>query len=212
MELNQQNKELYAQNKRISDSKRREERKREVREGRTSERRLAFLASIMEAYGINQKNLAELLGTTPQAVNWLLSVKDDMKISRAEEFMDKLGLSFRIEFKQKEPQKKEIQIEEKEFSSSGVKNTIRGSIIETMKFASADTPSYIVNYPEDGRLAFLANYLKTRKGSLSELCEQCGYAVNFFHNVFVRNDMQISQVFKIAQVTGQEIVWSIEQK
>ena len=186
-------------------------RKKEKETNTTDSRRLAFLQNILTAYGYNQKTIAEKLGCTPQNINWIFSVKDDCFLSRAEEMLAICGLAVKVKLTREENTLKETPktLQSAEFNSAGVLNRIDADILVGIKKNPVFYPKYITECPETSRMRFLADYITENKKSIAEVEKLLEISHGNVVHYFVKNDINISKIFTLAEKTGSDITWKI---
>ena len=206
----EERKRKYAQKQSETNKTRRAERKREKLEGQTDSRRLAFLSSIMSAYGYTQQSLAEALGCTPQNIYWIFSVRDDCSLSKAEEIMCVFNLSLKVELKPSAPQKAYKPLNTCGFTFEGnVKNRIEGNL--PILKPSAKYPKYITECPTESRVRFLADFLISLGKSISTIEKECEWSHGNIMGAFEREDITISKIYKLAQCGNAEIIWHVDE-
>lgn len=216
--ISKEKQEEYKVNRANLAKKNREKRKQEALNGTKQNRHLAFLYNVMVARGHNMSSLAKLMGCTQQSLHWIFNVRDDCKISRAEEILDALGLNLKVRLKRETDDnlqaKMRIQeLKEKKFNSNGVENSITGDFIELNEpVRPVKVPDYILNCPKDARLRFLADYFIDLEIGLKQFENMMGFSNSYLLAAITRDDMLISQVFTIAEKTGGQIVWEINRK
>ena len=206
----------YAEKKRKTEHELRMKRKEEVLQNKTQNRRLAFISNIITASGYNEAAIARLTGKNQQLIHWYLSVRDDIKLSTAKELLEAIGINLSVSLKQTKPVVKKFMsystIVENEDNAS-VKVNIEGDeqLINTQQ-DSHYLPDYIMKYPEDGPLSFLAELLIAQKISITELCfGVLDIDPVSLKRIFVTNDIKISRLVDIAARTNCEICWKVER-
>ena len=206
----------YARRRSESAKAKIQERKKEKSEGRLDERRLAFLANIINAFGMTRVELAKRIQTTPQNLYYIFSVADDCTLSKAEKILEALGLTLKVEIKNDELEKKNRKRKpiQNEYTSAGTVNKIIGNIPGFMEngfqmpSALSDT---IKNYPKGERLTFLAEYLVEVNQSMRSIERELSRSYGTIAKKFAHghNDIDISMIYEIANATGGEIHWIV---
>lgn len=199
----------YREKNAVLTKQRRSERRREVAEGNTDSRRLAFIDNILKAYGINHKELALKLGCTPQNVYWIFGVTDDCALSRAEQMLAALGLRLQVTLERNNGVQTPQKLNDAQFVSNNVRNRIQGTLPEAMKTTARQLPGYITACPDEARLKFLADYILTLGLPAVTIERNAGMTHGNLFNFFKRDDINISKIFDIVQATGGEIVWNV---
>lgn len=211
-ETAEQRKERYAENKRKKEALARQQRREEMSENETANRRLSFLANIFKATGHNYSDIAKLCNTTQQSMSWIFSVMDDCRLSQAEQFLRVIGLDLKVELTNKNKQNKEFSLEDKkEGVNSGVHYTIQGDINEILKWTNPKMPDYINECSKDKRMYFLAKYIPNVGMNITELTERFGIEMTSLRYIFQKDDIKISKIFDIARATDAEITWKVNR-
>lgn len=206
-------KERYLKNKKENESQARLQRRKEVADNETSNRRLSFLSNIFHATGYSKNQIAKLCGTTQQAMSWYFSVKDDCRLSQAEAFLDAIGLKLTAILSKDSKGKPPVDLGDKKYGkNSGVKFSIEGDFSEAIKWTNPKMPSYVNDCTPDKRMYFLATYLPTVGLGITEMMERCEIDLTSLRYIFVQDDIKISQIFSIAKGTGGEIKWKVDKK
>ena len=205
--LSKEKKEEYKENRAVLAKANREKRKQEVNDGTTQNRHLAFLRDLIDASGYNMSTLAKQMETTQQSLHWIFNVRDDCKISRAEEILAALGLTLKVKIK-RNPLKPEVQkLSGRKYIAHGVENSIVGDF--PTRGSQVKVPEYVQNCPENARLRFLADYFIEMGIGVKQFENMLGYSNSFLLAAITRDDLLISQVFTIAEKTGGSIVWEV---
>lgn len=210
--------EKYAANKSKADKEKRMKREQEEKEGRTDDRNLAFLENLIESAGYNQKTFSEKVGTTPQAINWIFSVKDDCNLSKVEEFVSVLGFDIKVQFtypknntqatgiEANAPKKQKYKV-----GTSGITVIIDGKLNKATRH-TYPVPKYIENYPDNGRLCFLKDLLVNKACTLIVFSEETGIPAYSIRQIFLRDNIRVSTIMAIAQKLGLNIIWKLTKK
>lgn len=208
-ETDEQRRQRYTQSRREIEKAARAQRKKEQEENTLQNRRLSFLTNLIYAYGYNYSQIAKLVGTTEQAMSWFFSVKDDCRLSQAEVFLEAIGLELGVSIVGKKPINLDKQLNGE---ISGVKYTIEGDILSSMKKIHPKMPDYVNNSTPGDRMYFLAQYLPTVGLPITELANRCDMDLSSLRYIFLKDDIKISRIYAIAKATGGEIVWRINEK
>ena len=208
----QQMTENYRANKRLKEQKEREKRKLERQFNSVQDRKLAFLTNIIYSSGLDMKKVAAKIGTTQQALSWCFSVKDDCRLSRAEEIVNAVGYKLQVSIKKGQnnaPAKVETKLTG---NNNGVRFTIEGADAGKIINYNPKMPEYVNLCPSGARMYWLAQYLPSVGTSITEMMNNCELDLTSLRYIFVKDDIKISQIFQIAKGTGGEIVWKITKK
>lgn len=197
-------KNIYAARTAARNRVRRQIHRRQKQEGKIDQRRLAFLQRILDSCGCTRKDLAILLNCTPQSVYSIFGVYDDCSLSKAQEIVHVLGLRLKVELLITEEQT--INQQTIFFNSSGVKNSICGSL---PKHACCSYPSYIADCSSTARLNFLAQHIVSSKISVTQIEKGIGVSHGCLYRFFARDDMSIGRLYDIARLTRAEIIWHV---
>ena len=191
----------------------REKRKKEKREDRTGERLLAWLDDVIRASGYNHKKFADAAGMTPQAVHWIFSVVDDCTLEKAETMLDAIGLTLKVKLAPTENGKPKPKTLKKAWNAGDVKMEISGNLgLIAPKANNYPYPEYIINYPQDGRLAWLVGYIKEQGLSISAFAAANGLPPLTVRYWIINDNIKISQIAELATKTGTKIIWEINTK
>lgn len=203
--INSDKRKEYTKRKRENEHRMREERRIEKIEGRTTHRRLAFFVNIFKSLGYTQEALAHRCGLSPQLMSWYFSVADDCRISRLEQMFGGLGLSLKIHLDG--PIDSHTCLEG---FSEGVRFRTEGSLGQLC--APSILPNYITNCSPENRLYFLKKFLESRKMKLIDFANKCDLNSDCVKYYFIKDDMKVSVLYKIALLSDAEIVWIITSK
>ena len=201
-EIDPEKKAEYVRTKRANEARKRAERRSEQEEGRADERRLAFLVNIYKSLGYTQETFAAKCGISPQLVSWYVSVTDDCNLSRLEQMLAGLGLGVKVRLEASAGN----QIR-KEGSGNGVKYRIEGSL-ENLR-APSILPEYITECGPEKRMYFLKEFIEGRRMKLVDFAKKCDVDSTCIRYYFVKDDIKVSMIYKIAQANDAEIIWSI---
>lgn len=205
----------YKEAKSRKDASERRKRKAEKKEGKTQDRLLAFLDNMITACGYNHRTFAELTGTTPQAIYWIFSVKDDCDLTKVEEILGALGYGVRLELREsKNAQGAPKKLEKTTFQALDVSISIEGDVFTkgASRTNNYPTPEYIKNYPKEGRLKAIADIFNAGNHTLKEFSALTGIPSYTLRLIFTRNDIQVSKIAAIARTMGFEIVWRLAKR
>lgn len=208
-EMLEQRKARYAKTKKETDRRERDNRKKEKEEKRTADRRLAFLQSIFKTLGYTQAKIAELSGTTQQAMSWYFSVKDDCRLSQAEQFLNVIGYSLKVEIINKKITEKKVQHPLNEGQNKGVRFRIEGDFENVLRWNGQPRPSYVINCPTTARMYWLAQYINLLNEPITQLMQRCEIDMSSLRYIFTKDDIKISQIFQIAGKTEGQITWKV---
>ena len=212
-ETAEQRKSRYAKTKQQTEKAAREKRQKEKLENTTADRRLSFLTNIIYSYGYNKSKIAKLLGESQQYLAWHFSVKDDCRLSQAEQILSVMGLELKVELVNNKTVQTPIRhFKKAEGENTGVKFTIINQTAKQITLQNTAMPDYINNCPPDARMYFLAQYLPNVKIPITELCNRCEIDMPSLRYIFQKDDIRISQIFQFAKGTGGEILWKISEK
>lgn len=209
----QQKKDKYKKNKQLAEQRARLKRKQEKADNAINDRRLSFLTNIIYSRGYNMKRIAEMIGTTQQAMSWCFSVKDDCRLSFAEEILGVLGLKLSVLMKSdgKIPAEP-LPEEELKGMNNGVRFSLEGDIAKTIQRINPKMPDYVNECTADKRMYWLAKFLPTVNIPITEMMKRCDFDLSSLRYIFIKDDIKISQIFKIAKGTGADIIWNISNK
>jgi maleate cis-trans isomerase len=171
-------------------------------------RRLAFISEMMKARNVIPSELADMMGITEPAINWILQVADDCSMTRAEQMTDLLGFNMKLRLKQKkkdearEPSKKTTEEIRINSAHDSVPFNIR---IKYTKPAEAETrrkpitSKLLDRMTPESRLWFLKEFIDETGTTLTEFLATCGMDYTSFKNMVIGDNMKISRVFGIAE-------------
>ena len=197
----------YSRQRKENERLAREARKREIRENRRSDRRLFFIIKTISSLRLTQKEIAARIGKTQQTLSWAFSVKDDCRLSLAQQIMNCMGYSLGVWIKRDAP-KNSIK-DRRSGCNKGTVFVIEGEIVEDYPFKRF--PDYIRNCNPDRRLYFLAEYLMEIGDGTKEITRKTNLDLTSIRHMFMQDDVKISQIFNIARRTGGVIVWTINK-
>lgn len=207
----EQRKARYAKTKKETDQRERENRKREIEENRVTDRRLSFLINIFKTLGYTQAKIAELVGTTQQAMSWYFSVKDDCRLSQAEQFLNVIGYSLKVEIINQKTTVKKTQRPINEGENQGVRFRIEGDFEDVLRWNGRSRPNYLEKCTPNTRMYWLAQYILQLNEPITELMSQCEIDLSSLRYIFTKDDIKISQIFQIARTTKGQINWKVNK-
>jgi len=208
-ETPEQRQARYRQNQKNREAHVREERKREVAQNQTKDRRLSFLVSVITALGYKLSQVGRMCGFSQQSISWMFGVVDDCLLSKAEKLLGAVGITLKVRIK-KEGSVPPRSPKPKSGSNKGVKFRIEGRFAEEVHLTNPKMPDYVNNCTPSDRMYFLALYLPTCGMPITSLMKKCGIQMASLSYIFTHDDIKISQLFKIAKATGGEIVWKVD--
>lgn len=204
----------YKKTKSERDAQDRSNRKEEKKQGKEQDRLLAFLEQIIKAHGYNHNTFAEKLNTTPQALYWIFSVKDDCDLKKVEQLLGALGYKVTLEFKEdtKAKAKARQTISKTAFQSNDISIRIEGDVIaDVAKRNNYPVPEYIKNYPAEGRLHALVELFREGGHNLREFSDLTGIPAYSLRLIFTKDNIRVSQIATIAKAFAMEIVWKLNR-
>lgn len=166
-----------------------------------TQQNLYFMTHIMKSQGLNWSDAARMCGLSQQALSWI-KIKDDTKLQNAKFILRSMGMELLPEF--------EMEIKPtKEISFQAEKYNIVAEVPSLKNFVAIDK---IVNdsLENNDDLAFLARFLVERRISLSQLSKQTSKTVAHYKNSFQKQDIWISDLYKIAECYETKIIWKIK--
>ena len=208
----QQMTEKYRANKRLKEQNERKKREEERQTNTVQDRKLAFLTNIIYSSGLDMKKVAAKIGTTQQALSWCFSVKDDCRLSRAEEIVNAVGCKLQVTIKKGQNSALAIVETKLTGNNNGVKFSIEGSEAGKIHKCNPKMPEYVNLCPSGARMYWLAQYLPSVGTPITEMMNDCELDLSSLRYIFAKDDIKISQIFQIAKGTGGEIVWKITKK
>lgn len=171
---------------------------------------LLFLDQLVKSQGVTHKQLAALIGVTPQRISYIFSKADDCFLSRACEIAQSVGYDLKVSLLSNPGKIRETEINLEGYRHNDVNVRINGKILVKRKSKSATRyPEYIENCPKENRLHFLAEFIKKENLMLYELADSVGLSGSFFNYTFKNDDILISVLYKLAQTYGCDISWNL---
>ena len=204
-QISPEKKEEYYRTKQEKEKKKRLERKREMEEGTTAQRRMAFLVDIFKSLGYTQDSFARAAGVSSQLMSWYLSVTDDCQLSRIREMLERIGVDISVKL---EPRS---QLAVPLLVSGGAGADIRYRIEGTLPImaAPAPVPEYIQECGPGNRLYFLRKLIETQHLSAPALARSCGIDPGSLRYYFLRDDIKTSIIYRIAEAVNADVVWTV---
>lgn len=201
-----------SETKALKEKQLRAQRRQEKKEGKTNERLLAFLDEIIRACGYTHQTFAKKAGMTPQGVHWIFSVADDCTLSKAEEMLAALGLRLRVSLQSTKPGQKIPKMTKKFWQNGDVQMEISGNIGGIAEQENTyPYPKYIKDYPEDGRLKWMIDFIQQNHLNITQFARLIGYEPLTVRFWFTKDNLKISQIRDIARASGMKIVWKVEK-
>ena len=175
---------------------------------------LGFLTELLKSQNINQKELAERIGVTPQRVSWIFKKADDCSLGRAQDIAKAAGYGLKVDLipseEKKRPKKEKISLGDYKYGDVNIK--IKGLVLVDR---TAPQPVVIADCvkdcTEDRRLWFLANFIKRENVMLNQVTENIGVSKSYLYFSFKTDDIPVSVIYRIAAAYGQDVVWSLEK-
>ena len=99
-----------------------------------------------------------------------------------------------------------------EGQNKGVKFHIQGDFAEMASWNGRPKPAYLENCQREARMFWLAQYIQSLNEPITEMMRRCGIDLTCLRYIFVKDDIKISQIFKIASGTDGQIYWNITKK
>ena len=202
----------YRKNKQIKDNADRLKRKEELDEGHADERRLAFIADIFQTLNYSFYAISKRTDFSQQSLSWMFSVKDDCRLSQAEKLLDSVGYSLAVELKTDRNILKINTAPSTSRSISGVKVNIVGDFAKLIRRGGYKKPSIVLSCQPTARMYWLAQYIQSINLPIVELMARCEIDPTSLKYIFVKDDIKISQIYKIAKGTEGEISWKVNLK
>lgn len=205
--LTKERRDVYNRQRRERYRIRKNERRQERETNSYSERRLHFIRVIMAQKHITQAQLAQIMGTTRQAINEVFMVNDDAKLSKVKQMLNACGCSCSVQLSTKETdvvKKKPKPLYE-----------FKGDF-EWEESSWLSTPERFISYPESiqncpptATLRFLADFIVSSQLNFSSFCELVGISRQRIGYAFTADDISLSLLCRIANRCQATIVWEI---
>ena len=200
-------KEIYRETSRAKYYKDKSERKKEKEENRENERRLAFLHTLIKSRGLTLKAVAEKLGVTQQLLTWIFSVRDDCRLSMAQNIAAVIGYRLEIEFT-----RYPVLLSDTSFQScNGVSVRVQIDQDDIILGRVNPLPEYVRNCKPGDRMYFLACYIDGMNMPITKLCQSMETDMSSIRYIFINDDIKVSKLFQIAQSTGGKITWKLSK-
>ncbi len=196
-EYNRRRRELYKQRK--------NERKEEKETNTFTERRLHFIRVVMQQRRISQTDMAEKLGITRQAVNWMFTVTDDMHLTMIKRILSICQCTCSVEMVPEEEEK----IQKKatfEFKGSF---TPEGTSWNAVPAEFIKYPESIENCPPDANLRFLADFIMSTQMNVTQFSNKTKISRQNLAYAFKIDDIRLSTLCQIANYLNAKLVWEI---
>ena len=203
--------EKYRANKRLKEQNERKKREEERQTNTVQDRKLAFLTNIIYSSGLDMKKVAAKIGTTQQALSWCFSVKDDCRLSQAEQFLNVIGYSLKVEIINQKTTVKKTQRPINEGENQGVRFRIEGDFEDVLRWNGRSRPNYLEKCTPNTRMYWLAQYILQLNEPITELMSQCEIDLSSLRYIFTKDDIKISQIFQIARTTKGQINWKVNK-
>ena len=204
--------QFYKKNKQIKDKSDRLKRRQEAEDGRADERRLAFLADIFRTLNYSFYAIAKRTDISQQSLSWMFSVKDDCRLSQAEKILDAIGYTLSVELNAGQPPLKSNATTPITRISNGVKVNIVGDFANLTRLGGFKKPDFVSACQPTARMYWLAQYLQSINLPIMEMIARLDIDHASLKYIFARDDIKISQIYRIAKGTNAEILWKINIK
>ena len=205
--ISAEKKELYKQASRANYFKAKSERKKEKEENRENERRLAFLHTLIKSRGLTLKAVAERLGVTQQLLTWIFSIRDDCRLSMAQDIASAIGYRLTIELTKGTAMPRDSSFQ----SSGGVSVRVQIDQEDIILGRANPLPEYIRNCKPEDRMYFLASYIDGINKPITKLCQTMRTDMSTLKYIFVNDDAKVAKLYEIAQTTGGKITWKLSK-
>ena len=213
--ITEEKKAEYKKTRQDNVRKKKESRKLEKEEGRTGERRLAFLFDIVHSYGLTFKQVATMIGMSPDVLYWYNSTSDDCKLSIAEKILNALGLTLSVKL-EKRPTPAVIMEKEIGSESEGSHGKVMTRVEGFLQFPAISRnlryPQYLEEVMPDRRLYFLKEAIIKSHLSIAKFSQRVGIDSTCIRYYFQRDDIIISSIYKVAAGLNCNIIWKVYPK
>lgn len=186
----------------------RAQRRREKEEGRKHERLLAPIEAIFRSRGYNYKTVAEHAGITCQAVSQIFGQNDDAPLRTIQSLLRAIGLSLTVSLRPPGGRRRTLKTE---WDYRGVGVSIKGSLSTQSRCGSYPLPLFVVDYPEDGGAAFLADIIKERRCNLTQFAKITGINQPRLRNIFIHDNIRIREIYVIARALGMRVILTVTE-
>lgn len=213
--ITEEKKAEYKKTRQDNVRRKKETRKLEKEQGRTGERRLAFLFDIILSYGLTFKQVAAMIDMSPDVLYWYNSTSDDCKLSIAEKILDALGLTLSVKL-EKKPVPAVLMQKEVAPNHLGGPGRVTTRVEGLLKYPAISRnlryPRYLEEVTPDSRLYFLKEAILESHLSIAKFSQNVGIDSTCIRYYFQRNDIIISSIYKIAAGMNYNIVWKVYPK
>lgn len=206
--LTQEQRDEYNRRRRNAYRERKKQRKEEKDNNTYTERRLHFIRVIMQQRHISQTKLADKMGITRQAINWMFSVTDDMHLKMIKRVLDICDCTCTVEIVPMETER--IQRKATYEFKGNFKPT--GLNWDTTPAEFLRYPEAIENCPPKANLKFLADFIIATNLSVTEFCEKVKTSRQNIAYAFSVDDIRLSTLCQIANLSQAKLVWEINEK
>ncbi len=148
-----------------------------------NEKRLGFLSSILDVMEVGKGKLAEMLDVSPQSI-FAAFKRDDMKLSKIEDILDKLGLKLSVRLEKEGDNMKDIV--------NGMENILGRKELKRLTFL---------------RLAFRRYGIKK-----DDLAQKLDFNVAGIFRWFRVDDILISHLYEIAKFYDLKLILDVTRK
>lgn len=165
------------------------------------QKNMNFFVKIVKSLKLSYKQLAELTGYSQQLISWWL-MTDDCKLSNIIGVFEKLGMKIECSYSPL-PGSKYVFTTDK-FSIEIGEIPIIEKISENEKNVVIDEA-----IEKNGKLKFLAEFIDALGIGLVAFCKNIGYQYFTVYQWFKKDDIKISKIYDIANITQQKVNWRL---
>lgn len=200
-QISAEDKERYAQNRKVKDEQRRNQRK----SGDANDRRISFLENIIKMKGLTWRQVSGLTGISPQMLSWYIT-KDDCYITVLRTILNGIGINMKLSLSSSKKHKPAKKYQYMVVGNIMNYDTENGSMVDKY-------PPYIKEcINSNGEMKFLADYIVENGYRVKDICTKINVTESTIRYYFQQNDIKVSKIYEMADALEEKVVWELNEK
>ena len=172
------------------------------RTGEEPNANLAFLNNIIRSLGFTWASFARAIGISQQLMHYFL-LMDDILLSEVQDWLSRLGIKLNVHFDGGKP----LPVKP---TSSALNIVWRAGILPVKKKSTMDYQ--VARLADSGsRIGFVAKLISESGLSVHEFYARLGVPRTTFGNWLERDDIRVSILYRMAEMTYTRLVWTLEK-
>lgn len=171
------------------------------RNGNEEGKRLWFVSAILKNKGIKRHEAAAALGVSPQNLSYIFTVQDDCYLDAVQRILDFAGIRCRVTFDACHSEECGARKNKQNYIFCGNFQVAKEPIC----------PRFVTACPKNARLRFLAELILDMGIPFTEFIRIINMRYSTVKNYFTRDNIKVSTLCAIAERTGTNIIWELNE-